>query len=142
MTPETPPEEGFRGPPPSLSTPLLFMVLFSVFTAYGFGTVLMIPEQTPLRRMLAGITALPMVYTWWNWFRHRGHEQRVLRTLALAFVAHASLRTLSVLTLTFAAGETPATSRIVVALLYLVVWVGAVLVCWRYPLPDPAQSPR
>ncbi|OLV17012.1 hypothetical protein [Deinococcus marmoris] len=75
-----------RGPTPSVSTPLLFLVMLSVVAAFSVVSVLVSPSENPLKLWLAALIPLPALFGWWFWARYRQHPQ-LLPVIFLAFVA-------------------------------------------------------
>jgi hypothetical protein len=75
-----------RGPAPSVSTPLLFLVLLSVVAAFSVLPIFASPSASPLRLWLAALMVVPALFAWWFWARQRQHPHLTF-LLALAFVA-------------------------------------------------------
>ncbi|GGM04641.1 hypothetical protein [Deinococcus aerophilus] len=84
--PDRRPEAEHRGSAPSVSTPLLFLVLLSVVAAFSVVPILVSPSEHRFGPWLAALIPLPVLFGWWFWARHRQHPQRMF-VIGLAFAA-------------------------------------------------------
>ena len=75
-----------RGPAPSVSTPLLFLVLLSVVAVLAGFTASVDPDDHLLKPVLVISIFMPALFAWWFWARHRQHPHLGF-VLGLAFLA-------------------------------------------------------
>ena len=71
--PDRVPDAEYRGSAPSVSTPLLFLVLLSMVAAFSLISILVGSSENPLKPWLAALIPLPVMFGWWFWARHRQH---------------------------------------------------------------------
>lgn len=83
--PDRVPDGEYRGPAPSVSTPLLFLVLLSVAAALSGVGVFIHPEEHPLRLLLLALHFLPVLLAWWLWATRR-HSSHLLPIIFLCFI--------------------------------------------------------
>ncbi|MBB6016656.1 hypothetical protein ACFP9V_16650 [Deinococcus radiopugnans] len=83
-----------RGPAPSVSTPLLFLVMLGVVAAFSIIPVVVSPSNSPLKPLLIALIFVPALLAWWFWARQRQHPQ-LMFVLALAFLTGQFFSTLA-----------------------------------------------
>lgn len=75
-----------RGPAPSVSTPLLFLVMWTVVAVLSGFSAFIDPTEFAFKPLLIGLIFAPILFGWWFWARHRRHPQLMFIFL-LVFVA-------------------------------------------------------
>ncbi|GGO21227.1 hypothetical protein [Deinococcus humi] len=101
------PEVKQRGPAPSVSRPLLFLVLLSVVAVLAGLTASVDPDDHALKPVLIISIVMPSLFAWWFWGRYRQHPHLGF-VLGLAFLAVQCLFGLSQLVLV---GDAPGHSQ-------------------------------